>query len=261
MLTGFCAEVWKNIESSVLGFIGQVREERLEKIQRDRAEHRLRTLKTILQAMDPKLHTYHITESDVAMSVPEIRRLCEPHAEEFDEAVLQEVVQRVLPRHAGERIEIARKYFIDLVRQDIDLPDDVDPLSLVVAWRFTCKDCNDQGYFPQIVGHNCYQSRRQVQRDPSNIYTQYVRRVFDLQGMWSPDRFKTDARNVGIMVRLADLDPGSASVQDLDAAKVYFRCAQHPNGHSGERIIHTWRSAVSSSLLSLPLLPYAVMQH
>lgn len=216
----------------------------MKKFRQEQAEHRLKELEVVLhKSLNPRFHTYHLSYTEVATLIPEIRQLLEPHIDEFDQDALQEVVQQVVPKYAQERMETARKYFGDLVRADIDLDDTTDPLSLAVAWRFTCEHCHLEGEFPRILLHRCRFKLRGLPGPPA--YFMLVNDVFRQQSLWSPEGFKTGVKKVEALVRAAGFDPCSASVQDLDNAKFCFKCATHTNGPDGELIIHTWRSAVS----------------
>lgn len=84
---------WKTAEDVVMGFMTNIRSQRLHAERIDVLKDRLKLTAEIMFQVLPKPHLQHIRPQDVALYVPEVRELVELAGVEFPAQQLQDVLR------------------------------------------------------------------------------------------------------------------------------------------------------------------------
>lgn len=228
---------------------------RLEYVARERKrtlDQRYKLLEKHILSVIQRFTRITPSTLEVALRIPEVLELIQLPNDELEEKKLEEMVQKLLPEYKEKRFCDARSYFQELVRQDIELDESTDPLSLAVGSLFSCNQCKCYQSFPEVLGHGCLSRRLVLETESGEFVNCVAKNTYPVPKVWSKSAFRSEATKLSEFVRAYGLDPRTATATEMDAAEVRLKCIAHSTGRTVTPIL-TWRSAVRHCVFPLVL--------
>ncbi|KAI0730850.1 hypothetical protein C8Q76DRAFT_792978 [Earliella scabrosa] len=267
-------KVWSKILPMVDGPLQDVRRRRLD-------QERLNVIRPRLIALEEALLEYYVQlprtpEMDLRPEcadfafMPECRALADAPDEQV---VTKSDFAVLLPKLALRWSADRRTELIGALRThfpEIPDTDDVDPLTLAVA-VFPCRRCSRWGHFepvpffryPEVLSHSCARidSSGALDQQPRPVVPIYQRAMafhstkpypFTLELMTDAAHFRKVANCMRKIVRALGLDPGRATVEELQACRPHLRCGVCARyGSDDTNLKTTWQAALHHAYMHI----------
>lgn len=199
------------------------------RLEAQRKETTLSRVESFLEAVSKMLSPKPGVPSpfDIALDIPMVREIIEQPVEVEVTQSSFEPIQHLLPAFVVQWQQNAKAGFADLVRSRVDLPPDVDPLSLAVGTYFKCGHCYRAWFtYEEAFEHDCqHQDISQLFRwetDPLKVALLSARRAWGR--MWRPGCFVAIGAMVQSIAKLIGKDPTRVTAAELDESPLRFAC-------------------------------------
>ncbi|KAI0957121.1 hypothetical protein AcW1_005615 [Taiwanofungus camphoratus] len=252
--------VWQNIRGDMEALMEKVRTRRHEDERKDLLRARLKMLLCMisglhLQTRRTLADEYKPAFVDYAI-MPKFRQIVE--APSNDSITINNFLAHrdLVPEldaqwQAGTKAQLA-----NLIKEKIDVPENVEPLDLAVAY-FKCDNCQALARYPQVIAHKCL-------RSSGSEWAMFEELLHSVAGSQHGDPYERLAVSVGHISRWScnnltidstmelvqgillacGKDPRTTTRQEMDNLDVRL-CQRSFDGRGIKKVMH-WRTAAST---------------
>ena len=221
-----------------------IRQTRLKATMKAAIQRRLVVLEQAVLAFRPRRQN-EPSLRDIVFGIPEVKEVIVQPATTNVTRSSFDFLNTSLSAFIEQRKADAVTYLGSLVRDQIKLPNSVDPLSLAVGGIFTCTLCDSSWAWPDILGHTC-DVRAGYPYSHRDYYAEVA--IAYLPGTnWQPTNFSVNVDLLTKIINLYGLNPKKATIEDMDKSPVRLTCVKHNSQHSVQ--VMTWRDMVSAAAL------------
>jgi hypothetical protein len=181
--------------------------------------------------------------------LPGVAEIIDPEIAEFDADHLASQVSEQVPLYLKKREEEWRRSLESTLRHRFDLDTSCDPFSLAIGTWFCCQKCDAMMTLPSMATHPCCYDHCGPPK-PSEIsdisYSIMLQATYCESYAWHPPPLDLYFERQAAIIEICGFDVRTATVVELDEAKVRLRTVKH---HDGCVAIMTWRGAVSWTVM------------
>lgn len=230
----------------------KVQQSRLADARAAVVQFRLDAMKTMVQEVVSTITGLTLCTMEVALRIPEVVKILDPHVPTFDEDALRQNLKIWIHKYVENRDEYARRSLVALVREKCSLDPHCDPFSLAVGTIFICTNCATGRPLLHATRHHCPGASHHdtIHEEDEGEYANAVwaaaSQWYDAKGIWSARTYEHGLTKLMKAIKCCGLDVKTATIEDLDQADVLFQELPHGNAFPHRFIpIMGWRAAVS----------------
>ncbi|KAI0698460.1 hypothetical protein BC835DRAFT_653701 [Cytidiella melzeri] len=233
-------KIWNKIREPIITFMQSVRENRLTEDHRERLTRRLHIMRELVERIVPRNHKSSLSCREIALYIPEVWRMLDRTAAEFDTEEFQRVLQVSIPEYLEKRTQDTRKFFEDTIKKELGIDGSADPWKLAATAWFNC-DCLLAMPFEHVLHHMCGAICSPPLRRPEGMSIDCFKSILNIfwNRVWDVDRFRATFERMKLVIEACGMDVKTATVEDMDRPDIRLACS-----HSHFTTIMTWRTAV-----------------
>jgi len=232
---------WKNAESVLVAQIEATRENRRIQARQRRFCERRRIVNTFYDAYKAQRTAFEcrlLPNTMALCTLPELKERVEADPDVEDSfSDIEERLPALILAHE-ERMRREARNTLANARGTNESAESGEPIDLDLATSVLhCGRCN-----VLIFGWSEHQQHK-CTNNSIGVYYHHVNVPAHDEGYHRPSLLSTSVME---LIRLAGLDPATATVEDMDTANVHFLCPAHQSNHfgSGALSYFSWRSYV-----------------
>ncbi|KAI0784929.1 hypothetical protein C8Q75DRAFT_809482 [Abortiporus biennis] len=231
--------IWAHIQPEVVECLESIKTKRLQGEYHIRLVERLLVLERVAQTFDTGLGRefqgipHYI---DWAM-MPEIRALIDAPSNVVINEESFNVLKDSWPRLAAAWVEKANEGLRKLVRNECNIPPDVDVLSLAMGSCFLCRTCNTVRMYPKVFLHKCTTLHQLL---PTESYEDLIADMTNISP-WDLSTVRPEITLMQRVVLACGQDPTRITVNEMDQLDCRVSCGSCP---ADVKAIMPWRATI-----------------